>query len=988
MESLLNEVKASAQAVSNDDSKATFVLREVVSERHERPAAPAAVDLAPVQGSSIAQLSISDHSHALQILQTKPEIDILLTTLRWLISTTGQHDLNLNLPGPTQAKIIYVLIETILPTHWHALNVSGRNAFTECLTSIAGLKALVLSLRRLLTQRTKPGASDLLILDLLEVLEMITQPNDIFSKLWSGLCALLPDRVRFNLTWKEVVNFFGSHVLDDAQGEAVVKLGTNALRGINLTRSASWYASSILRLASTTGKPEGADSVAAASQLFVKSFSPGHAQRDCVLHIARHCVVERNYDILTSILAAMQRPDKRRCSEVLLQCLSTSRRTSEFDASDAYNQEVAGIAGLLLVLTTGDEVFRQELAKIILDVQFTPKSSFSVRQAALLALVNTRINEVSTLLTKAISLFGDQLFIDQGLISRQEAIAHVVLVSSGLIHRAQPALASTAVRSGGFMQAISNRLATSSARARWLGMIVSTAISHLIDKPEAQMSFGTSDMATSEAKQWLGLTRVDDRIGDYEDALWVIDTALKPQRVARHIEQRSFTSELPVINGKQSFGPPRPPQLLQTEVEGDRITELIDGSSDVNDDFKPYTKPDSDPEDSDEDATLVNRDKAKPPVYIRTLMAMLRDTEKAESFQLAIKHAAPLIRRKTGFGKEISDHAEELARLLSGLQDPFDTNDFDDLRLQALIALVLSNATIMAPWLAQQAFAKDYSIAQRSIILTAVGLSGRELAGYKHEDDLNRNFDDATFPSKQLPQSMRAFYDSARSSRLLDIASQHVERDMIQPMALAAADQTTSHLDAVKVRKFSSRADVQRTKRKPAANELAKVFNTAFFQPLLVSFHQEIGALGDASTYFSTPMLLATFLKTLAILLHASGPATLSLTQVTSDFWEMLLHLRMRATGDIMIMEAVLFSFLTLLQVNENHQDLAQNNPKQLMETKEWAELVFERTGGGTLIEGEGEEARIRTLCAGVLTKASEIIAAYQKVLLGSWSGM
>jgi telomere length regulation protein len=450
---------------------------------------------------------------------------------------------------------------------------------------------------------------------------------------------------------------------------------------------------------------------------------------------------------------------------------------------------------------------------------------------------------------------------------------------------------------------------------------------------------------------------------------------------------------MPKIDGKPTFGPVRPPAKAQTEAEGNQITELSDTDSDDDDGLTPYAKPDSDAEDSDEDATLVNRDKTRAPVYIRDLMSMLRNTEKHDSFELGIKHAAPLIRRKSNFGREVTDHAEELARILCSLQDPFDTENFEEMRLQALIAVILSDASAVAPWLSRQAFAGEFSISQRCVMLTALGLSGRELAGLKEMDGLNPEMPNTSFPSKKLPPHLHSLYNPApqnSSTKRLEAASKSLEHSLLQPMALQAADKSTAHLNAVKVRTFSSRMAVERTRRKPAPNQLARIFPQAYFHPLVTRYQQEIAAYGSGSVWASTPFLLVTFIKTLALLFHASGPATLGLEALTADFWDLLLSLRVQAVGYVNVLEALLFGLLTVLQVNEDKQAIARVHSKQLLETQQWADMIFERTGQGRLVqqEGQGEEAKVRTLAAAVLVNTGEVMEAHRKVLMGDMMGM
>ena len=88
--------------------------------------------------------------------------------------------------------------------------------------------------------------------------------------------------------------------------------------------------------------------------------------------------------------------------------------------------------------------------------------------------------------------------------------------------------------------------------------------------------------------------------------------------------------------------------------------------------------------------------------------------------------------------------------------------------------------------------------------------------------------------------------------------------------------------------------------------------------------------------------------------------------------------MRTSAFGDMMILEALLFAFLTLLDVNEDKRRIAEEHAKELVETQAWAEGVFERIGGGSK---EGE--RVRMLAAGVLVGTGEVVEKYQTLLMG-----
>lgn len=144
---------------------------------------------------------------------------------------------------------------------------------------------------------------------------------------------------------------------------------------------------------------------------------------------------------------------------------------------------------------------------------------------------------------------------------------------------------------------------------------------------------------------------------------------------------------------------------------------------------------------------------------------------------------------------------------------------------------------------------------------------------------------------------------------------------------------------------------------------------------------------GNQSLAFSTH-LLPIYLRTLAILLHASGRSTLALPQMTSELWDLLLSLRNNALNDndVGILESLLFALLTLLEVNEDKQRLATEHAKELVETQQWAKLVLEKREAGAGGEDEGE--KVRMLAAAVIVRCHEVIERWQRLMLGDMVDM
>lgn len=953
----------------------------------------------PADISTHPQSLAASPEDALLLLRSQPDTEVLIHTVKQLLSPNGfTMTFSISIPGPLQAQIIATLLNVVLPTFWAASDKQDKALLSHCFFSIAGINAVVAKIRTV-ANKTDGHAE---ICDLLEVIDHLFSGDDVLRRLWRDLRVGQPDDTKRQLAWKNLCDLLGSgkiisivaHAEDQSRSQ---DLGTGLKKSWMGTGSsyAAWLGRNIATTISSPSSDETRDTLSDISILVAKSINLGYPiplLEGLYTVLMRPGLKSSESSLIASFLNALSSHIKRKFMEQTLAWMShrlPEGLDGEGEISKQSKTYIATAAALLFKFVSGDDFICSSLCNALSNASFNASLSLSVRRSCLTAIVANNSDELELLLEKAMVTFGDQLFIDHAMILQQESIAQTLLLAAGKLYQQSPSAVLMSARSSSHLQGVSNRLSSSSQRARWLGMVVATALSSLVDKEGTKMNFDVEEMRTAEAQRYFDLTKLQDRIGTLEDFHHLLENPSVTRLAAQKPSRQSRRGIPTLLNGKPVFGPPRPPsptKAAQTEVIGEKISEILDDSEEEGDDnLKPYAKPDSDPEDSDEDATLVNRHKSRPPVYVRDLIRMLKDEKSPEKFQLAIRHASGLIRRKSEFGSEVKDHSEELLRIFCNLQDPFNTDNFDELRLQSMIALLLSDVEVLGPWLSRQAFAGDYSLGQRCIMLSALGLGGRELAGYKMEDELNPESSEIDFPTKRLPPRLHALYAPAtRSIKRLEGVFQSSERRLIKPVALTAADKSTAHLNAVKIRNFSSRMEVERTKRQAPANRLAKIFGTAFFSPLVGRYQQELAAYGSGSVYSSASFLLATFLKTLALLLHASGPLTIALPHITADYWDLLLSLRVQAAADLTVLEALLFSLLTLLEVNSNKQRMAEEYPKQLMETQQWVELIFERLSGSTLVaNGVGEEARILALTAGVLVKTREVVEAYQIQLFG-----
>ena len=548
------------------------------------------------------------------------------------------------------------------------------------------------------------------------------------------------------------------------------------------------------------------------------------------------------------------------------------------------------------------------------------------------------------------------------------------------------------LKSGPWLNAISHRLAAPHLRARFLGMVVGEALSSMVNKGDKKLDFKMEDTESVEGKWYKSLVGISDEVG-------TIEPLLKP-----HADVSAPAPEQP----RRAAAPVRKP-ASQLPKTGFVIEELSDDEL-TDDDVVAYGKPDSDEEDSDDDATLIRRDKPKAPVYIRDLIKYLRDTENYDHQKLAVTTAPVLIRRKADYGKEVAEHAEELASLLVGLQDKYDIENFDNLKLQGMIALAVAQPQMMGPWFSKTFFDGDYSVSQRASILVTLGLGSRELAGLETSEIATV----AAFPSKSLPEKVeRLFIGAAPTNSNLSSASslkplppnaldnmaRSITSDIIAPIAATAADAATGP-DALKLSTFTSRLENTKggsskvkikARSKPRVriiqNTTASLLSTSFFSPLTARFQAALhSSAARTRGIIFQPYLLALYIKTLALLLHAGGPGTLALPQMTTELWGLLLNtgVRAQAVGDLGVTQAILFALLALLDVNEDRmRDVCKDLGREVVETQEWVAGVFGGLRGG---DG-GEEDQVKMMAAGVLVRLNEGIEKYRLLMVGDLIG-
>jgi telomere length regulation protein len=533
-------------------------------------------------------------------------------------------------------------------------------------------------------------------------------------------------------------------------------------------------------------------------------------------------------------------------------------------------------------------------------------------------------------------------------------------------------------RSPQYLHAVSNRLGASLPRARFLGMIVGTGVSRLVDAPDKAMKFDMEEMESDDARRFLDLVNVADKIGDVED-LKRHTTVAKPASTK--------SSKIPKQEMRQA-----PKKGLSNYTSKIISIEEVEGDEESDDGLVPYQKPDDDPSDSDEDPTLINRSKPKAPVYISELVKALQANDKPDTVELALKAAPSLIRRKTGFGTELSENINDLISALINVQEGMSKESTQQLRLRSLIACLVAQPAKIGPWFASMYFEGDFSLAQRASLLTTIGLGARELAGYSDDPDLTADRQQSSFPSQRLPNSLAAIYAP------MDNIARQLEHTTLQPMALAAADKLTGP-DILKVRTFSSRLSVEKKTAQKAKDrqtripkDLHKLLAESIYLPLCCRMSLLLSSRPNTNmTTLFEPNILRLFLQTLTIVLTTLGPHALQLYTATRETLLLLtsLHMMVKLSTDAVVLPALLQLLLSVLDLNiaggaVSEEHLVTEFGSMIAELVAWAGNLGDIVNVPEMRQEEmGMGMPWTVLVAGVQVKWHEVGRKFQGRMIG-----
>lgn len=374
-----------------------------------------------------------------------------------------------------------------------------------------------------------------------------------------------------------------------------------------------------------------------------------------------------------------------------------------------------------------------------------------------------------------------------------------------------------------------------------------------------------------------------------------------------------------------------------------------------------------------DDPTLASA-KVVAPIYVRDILAYLTvDSKNASAYEeqrSALKTAPTLLRQKLRFGSEVSFYAEELITTLTGLTNQYEESDFEDLKLNCMIAVVVSCPNV-STHVCQLLLTGDYSLQQRMCLLSCLSLAAREMRGFS-DDKVQLSFSKEKFPSKMLPEALHRQYLALES----DHGYGRIENGIQNQLMAEASEEAQNLVNEThgmpgKVLRVSASLRKKETSTDLVSKQDLASFNKTvgknFFFPLVAVWYESRGI--DIGPY--TPILVAHFLRTLSLILHAAYPAAVDLRDMAREYVGLVTPVIQNVdSGELQVIESVVTGMLLVCDMFD----------LEYLVTFETQLSVIEHVVGSwweSLIDD-----RVKSLCAGLLLRISSVRTHMERTIM------
>lgn len=350
------------------------------------------------------------------------------------------------------------------------------------------------------------------------------------------------------------------------------------------------------------------------------------------------------------------------------------------------------------------------------------------------------------------------------------------------------------------------------------------------------------------------------------------------------------------------------------------------------------------------------------PLYIKQLLEYLMiDTKKDRAYEMqkiALNIGPTLIRQKSLNSNEVAFYSEELLTNFVGLSNVFAIENFPELILVNLIAVLVSCPNLVK-FVTELLLTGDYSLQQRMIILSSISLSCRELGG--HSDEIvSKSYTQTRFQSKVLPQKLHDYYLGG-----VDTITRKLQHHVMADPSEKAKDL----LSGGKILRISRKLTKQPEQvTKPKLPNFYKKVGPKFYFPLINVWYASNGInIGHYS-----PILISHYIKTLTLILNSAYPSAFDLGDMVKEFVLIIApYLVTILVEEVPTIESIVTGVLIICDIVES-EFLINNLHQELKIIESWLTANWDQV----------IDNRVKSLCSGLILRLHEMGDSFERTIM------
>ncbi|KAK6201657.1 telomere length regulation protein-domain-containing protein [Scheffersomyces amazonensis] len=395
----------------------------------------------------------------------------------------------------------------------------------------------------------------------------------------------------------------------------------------------------------------------------------------------------------------------------------------------------------------------------------------------------------------------------------------------------------------------------------------------------------------------------------------------------------------------------------------------------LNNSIVPIPKASLQVDSDDDDDTIGPKVRVPRPVYIKDLLKYISvDTSKKEAYdkrRIALTVGPTLIRQKINFGNEVGFHAEELITQLLAMSNHFDESDFDVLRLNCLIAVLVASpeSTLHICELLSNG---DYSLQQRMIILSSISLAARDLRGFSDEV-VTSSYSSTKFPTKQLPPNLhKAFTEIDNQPSIITSLQHSIQDDLMSSVSEVQSDKIAEGMKVLRVSKSLNPKKVMQDI--PRRQDFYKLIGAKFFFPLLHVWY-DVGEIdiGHYSTIF-----IGHYINTLTLLLQCAYPSAINIQDMSTELFQLVLPItRTVKLEEVQVIESIITAVFFICDITDEEY-LIQQFEYGITRIQSWLSQIWDNI----------IDSKLKSLCAGLLLRVNDLLERFERTILTGVNSM